>query len=272
MFERQLKLLSCFLCLILVGCGSIKQQVPQILPTITPVPGWHLLEKLGFQVWLPPSYLGGSNTNIDQVNLQLEQKGPNFAKITQSLQQGGTRYVVFAVDTDSNPSLVTYMLVGNEKLLSPVDMSSYLDLLSKNLIAESSLFSVIQKVQVTTGRYPTGKIIVELNTVESGDIKQVVYVEQNGGMMWQISFTSPTGEFDSRSTIFDQIARSVSLPYTPELYGPTSPASPFASPVVILIVAVILIIGLFAWYLVKRRPKKEPVRAVKINRKKRAKK
>ena len=269
MSKREINFIICAFCLILSGCSPAKPAGPTIVPTITPVPGWHMLENAGFQIWLPPSFLGGSNLNIDAVIPQLTQKDPNFAKIPQSLKQRGTPYIVFAVDTNSQPDKVTYMLVANEKLSTPLEIGDYLDLLAKNLVAQSSLFNVLQKEVLSSNRYPIGKLAVELNTLESGDIKQVVYALKSGGAMWQISFTTPTEEFDGRSPIFEQIARSATLPYTKE---PASPARPINPWVIALIAVVIVLIGFSAWKLIKWHPKAEPVQVKKTVRKKRVKK
>jgi len=270
MFNHRVKFLFCLSCLILFGCGPAKQGVPTSVPTITPVPGWHMLENEGFQIWLPPSFLGGTNQTIDAVTLQLTQKNANFAKIPQSLKQRGTPFIVFAIDTNSPPDKITYMLVENEKLTTSLDIPAYLDLLAKNLTAQSTLFNILQKQVMTSNRYPTGKIVVELNTIESGDIKQVVYAVKNGGAVWQISFTTPTEEFEERSPIFDQIAASATVPYISETASPAGKVNPW---IVGLVVVAIAILGSLAWMWIKQGRKSEPVvQAKKVVRKKRAKK
>lgn len=258
MSKRESNLLICFIGLFLSACGPAKPVVPASVPTITPVPGWHLLENAGFQIWLPPSYLGGTPVNIDAIAVQLTEKDPNFTKIPQSLKERGTPFIVFAVDTNSPPDKITYMVVENEKLSQPLDINGYLDLIAKNLTAQSSLFKVIQKEVLPSDRYPIGKIVVGLNTLESGDIKQVVYAMKNGGAMWQISFTTPTDEYDGRSPIFEQIARSASIPFTKETSGQTNTMDPG---IVTLIGVALIIIGLTARAFIKPRKRVEPVQA-----------
>jgi hypothetical protein len=269
MLNRRIIYLLCLFFFMLSGCAPAKQASPTIVPTITPIPGWHMLENAGFQIWLPESFIGGSNLTINAVLPQLSQKGPSYAKIAQSLQQRGTPYTVFAVDTNSKPDKVTYLLVGNEKITAQMDISAYLDLLSKNLVAQTSLFQIIQKEVIPSDRYPTGKIVVELNTLESGDIKQVVYAEKNGGAVWQVSFTTPVEEFDQRSPVFDQIARSTNLPFTKE---PSVQRSQLDPGVIILIVVVMIIFGLAAAAYIRRRQKPEPIQPKKTAKKKKIKK
>ena len=269
MCNRKVISLLLLFCFTLFGCAPAKQAVPTILPTITPIPGWHMLEYAGFQIWLPGSYVGGSNLNIDMVIPQLSQKDPGYAKIAQSLKQRGTPYIVFAVDTDSKPDKVTYMLVGNEKLSKPIEIGGYLDSLAKNLTAQSSLFQIIKKEVIPSDRYPTGRIVVELNTLESGDIKQVVYAVKNGGTVWQISFTTPVEEFEGRAPVFEQIARSATLPFSSEPPNQGIQINPW---VMALIGAAVVIIGLGAIVLVKRRQKVEPIQVKKTSKKKRPKK
>jgi hypothetical protein len=271
MSKREISLLICFIGLFLAGCVPAKPAVPAVMPTITPVPSWHMLGNgnAGFQIWLPPSFLGGTPINIDAIAVQLTEKNPNFVKIPQSLKQRGTPFIVFAVDTNSPPDKITYMVVANEKLTAPLDINSYLDLLAKNLTSQSSLFNVIQKQVLPSDRYPIGKIVVGLNTLESGDIKQVVYALKNGGAVWQISFTTPTEEYDARSPIFEKIARSANVPFIKDATGSTSPINPW---VAALIVVVLVIIGYSAWRVMKRPRKVEPVQAQKAVRKKKAKK
>jgi hypothetical protein len=200
---------------------------------------------------------------------QLLQKGLSYGKIPQSLGQRGTPFTVFAVDVDSKPEAITYMVVEEEKLKQPVDISGYLDLLSSNLTAQSSLFQILQKQVLTSDRYPIGRILVELNTLESGDIKQVVYAEQNGGAMWQISFTTPVGEYDQRSPVFEQIARSVSLPYTSLPRSQGLQNNPW---VLGLGGAVVLIIAIFAFVRIRGGKKVEPPPSKRVVKRKRSKK
>ena len=134
--------LLCLFCLILFGCAPAKPAGPPVIPTVTPVAGWHMLENSGFQIWLPGSFLGGTNQNMDTIVPQLMQKDPAYAKIAQSLKQRGTPFLIFAVDTSSKTANVTYMLVANERLSRPVDISGYLDLIARNLTAQSSLFQI----------------------------------------------------------------------------------------------------------------------------------
>jgi len=271
MLNHRVKFLFYLLCLVLFGCGPARQSAPTSVPTITPVPGWHMLENEGFQIWLPPSFLGGTDQTIDAVTLQLTQKDPNFAKIPQSLKQRGTPFIVFAIDTNSLPDKITYMLVENEKLTTSLDIPGYLDLLAKNLTAQSTLFNILQKEVVPSNRYPTGKIVVELNTLELGDIKQVVYAVKNGGAVWQISFTTPTEEFQGRSPIFDQIAVSATVPYISETASPAGQVNPWV--VGLVVVVAIAILGFLAGIWIKQGRKVEPVvPAKKIAGKKRAKK
>jgi hypothetical protein len=269
MSKRNLNFLFCLLCLFLVGCGPAKPTSPPIYPTVAPIADWHVLEGAGFQIWLPPTFLGGTSSNVDTVIPQLTEKDPNYAKIPQSLKERGTQYIVFAVDTSSNPDHVTYMLVAKENLTAQLDISGYLDLIAKNLVAQSNLFNVIQKETIPSDRYPMGRIVVELNTLESGDIKQVVYALNNGGAMWQISFTTPTEEFNARSQVFEQIARSATLPYTNE---PASPAARIDPWVVAVIAVLVLGLGFFVGRWIIRKQKAAPVQAKKMVKKKRTKK
>jgi hypothetical protein len=110
---------------------------------------------------------------------------------------------------------------------------------------------------------------VELNTLESGDIRQVVYAEKNGGAVWQVSFTTPVEEFDQRSPVFDQIARSTNLPFTKE---PPLQRSQLDPGVIILIVVIIIIFGLAATAYIRRRQKPEPIQPKKTAKKKKTKK
>ena len=269
MSKRHLNFLFCLLGLILAACSPAKPATPAVYPTVSPIADWHLLEGAGFQIWLPPTFLGGTSSNIDRVIPQLAEKNPNYAKIPQSLQERGTQYFVFAVDTSSNPDHVTYMLVAKENLTTRLDITGYLDLIAKNLVAQSTLFNVIQKETLSSDRYPMGRIIVELNTLESGDIKQEVYALNYGGAMWQISFTTPAEEFNARSQVFEQIARSATLPYTNE---PASPAPRINAWVVALIAVSLLGVVFFIGRWIIRKRKAAPVQVKKIVRKKRARK
>ena len=245
-----------------------KPALPTVVPTVTPIADWHMLENAGFQIWLPASYLGGTNRTIDAVVPQLAQKDASFANIAQSLKLRGTPFLIFAVDTDSKPGKVTYMLVANERLSRPIDMPGYLDLIAGNLTAQSNLFQILQKQVLPSDRYPTDKIVVEINTLESGDIKQVVYALKNGGAMWQISFTTPVEEFDARSPVFEQIAKSANLPYIAE---PANPGIQFTPWILGLSGAALVVIAILAVVLIKQRQKAAPLPSKRTVKKKNAK-
>ena len=247
----------CLITVIALGCSRVQAPMPTALPTMTARPGWHALENEGFQIWVPDSFIGGTGTDIDAVIQQPSRTGPAFSETAKSMKQQGVRYVVFAVDSHSNnPSNVTNMLVGKESAGAASDIGVYTDTFVANLLRTHSQYEILGKDVDTTGRYPAGRITVGINTPESGDVRQVMYALKNDGVIWQIAFTTPASEFQQRTPIFDQIASSVSLPYSS---ADSNASGQTGSPIVMLIGAVLVIIGLTARAFIKPRPKAQPV-------------
>lgn len=195
---------------LLTACSQTAQPTPTLLPTARPIAGWHKLANAGVEIWLPESFIGGTEVDMEALTQRLTALGPEFAKFAEIFKQNGNLILV-AVDTQQGGAGgVTNLLVGKEVVQSTTDITGYLDSVVRQMPNQMQL---IQNEELATERYPTGRILVELNTPQTGHVKEVMYVIKHGNAIWQFAFSAPAAEFDERWPVFEQSISTVSVPY-----------------------------------------------------------
>lgn len=213
---RHHKLILLMLCLILTisACGPAQQLTLTSLPTITPISGWHKLSNDGFEIWLPESFIGGTNLDFDEVAQQMAKLGPDFEKQANALKDKGSSFTIFAFDKNrSKPGLVTNIIVAKESVPGNISVEKYVETLASRL---AKPFEVVETKSLDSNRYQIGVLMVRASTPQTGDVSQVAYAIKNGGAVWQLVFTTPSNEFQERLSIFEEIVKTVNVPFIRE--------------------------------------------------------
>ncbi len=227
------RLSLCFLCLsiILVGCSQFTLATPTSLPTVAPVVGWHKLNNEGFEIWLPESFMGGTNLEVDRVLQDSKTLGPDFVQAMETLKPRATSIIVFALDQNKGASnMITNMVIVKETVQESFPMESYVNSFADNL---SDQYRIVQKELLSTSRYPTGRLVAELRTPQV-TITQVAYFVKNGASVWQIVFSTPADELEKRLPVFNEIITTVTTPYS---------ADANSSSGIIMLIGFILMVG-----------------------------
>jgi hypothetical protein len=252
------KLLIAFLLLTLMNSSCEQTQGPTstAMPTITPITGWHKVSNEGFEMWLPESYIGGTSIEFDTLSQQLMKFGPEYAGMATAVKANASSMFAFAIDkTKGKSGSVTNIIVINEITSDGLLVEKYIDNLAGKLPTQ---YKVITKDSLATTRYPTGILILETSNQQTGNIKQIMYAIKSGRSFWQIAFTTSASEFQERLPMFEQIARSITVPYM------SDEAPQQGNPIMVGIGFGLIVISLLlsAWQKRQKKKKEEKLAAV----------
>lgn len=180
------------------------------MPKITPPAGWQNLTAQGFEIWLPQSYVGGTDQDFESAINRLSELGAEFEEMARSLESNRSLIVLFALDQITGSSgVITNVIVGKEIVPESRSMESYLDSYANNLPDQ---YRIIQKEALPDARYPTMKLVTEISAPEIGNLTQILYGIKYGGAVWQIVFSTAVDEFETRSLEFEEIVKTVTVP------------------------------------------------------------
>lgn len=206
------KILFVLIFLSLLGCSQASENTPMPSPVVTPRPDWQKVSVEGFQMFLPESYLIGTSIDFESTINNIRKMGPEFEDAANALNQNREAIITFAVDKKIGDSgVVTQIIVGKISWSSNESVENYMNGLIDNLpsqiqVSHSEIFS--------DRNYPMFQIISGVSSPQTGDLKQVIYGIQNGGAIWQIVFTTPSDEYESRLSEFEQIVETVVIPFS----------------------------------------------------------
>lgn len=235
---NKLILVVLYLVLILTACTQSQQTIPTPMPTITPIPGWHKISNEGFEIWLPESFIGGNNLDADKIIEQMVKLGPEFEQQANSLKASKTSFLIFAFDKNKEDTgLITNMIVSKETVPGNISVIKYVETIGSRL---SKPYEVIEKNSLSSGRYPIGILITRVNTPQIGEVSQVMYAIKNGGAVWSLVFTTPSSQFQERLQVFEEIAQTAYVPFTPENTARQGNPIIFAIGVALIIISLLL--------------------------------
>ena len=236
------------LVLSLLGCSQANENTPMPSPAITASPGWQKVSAEGFQMFLPESYLIGTSFDFDNTINNIRKMGPQFEDAANSLNQNREAIIAFAVDKKNGDSgIATQIIVGKISWPSnePVEnyMNGLIDYLPNQIqVLHSNFFS--------DRNYPMFQLITEASFSKTVNIKQVTYGIQNGGAIWQIVFTTPSDEYESRLSEFEQIIETAVVPFSQDKTN-----SRHGDPTIVIIGVGLMITGLILNILYRKRKK-----------------
>jgi hypothetical protein len=211
-FKLSLGMLS--LIFLLTACSQSQSTPPSPLPTITPISGWQKLSNEGFEIWLPESFIGGTNLDFDVVAQQMAKLGPDFEKQANALKKQRSSFLIFAIDKNrGNTGLTTNLIISKHLVSNNISMEKYMEALGNSL---TEPYRVIEINSLPSDRYPTGVLLISANFPQVGEVSQIMYSVRNGGAIWDIIFSTPSNEFQERLPIFEEIVQTVNVPFTPE--------------------------------------------------------
>lgn len=197
---RLISLVS-LLALLLAACGASAAPTPAPGPTPTAIPGFKKLAGTGLELWLPDTFEGGqlSGDDLKLIVERLKTLGPEFEQTTKMLEANPDLYKLWAFDSrPGDTGFLTNVNVVSEKVLSVVDVETYLDAMVKQL---PSQFKIQSRQLTTVNGQPAGQLISELTDF---DAKQMIYILKRGSLIYAVTYTTSIGEFDRRRADFEQ--------------------------------------------------------------------
>lgn len=209
MFKRILFIL---ILLSLLGCSQASENTPIPSPVVTPRPDWEKVNVEGFQMFLPESYVIGTSIDFDSTINNIRKMGPQFEDAANTLNQNREAIITFAVDKKVGDSgIATQIIVGKISWPGNEPVENYMNGLIDNLpsqiqVSHSEIFS--------DRNYPMFQLITGVNSPQTGNIKQVSYAAKNGGAIWQIVFTTPSDEYATRLSEFEEIIETIVIPFS----------------------------------------------------------
>lgn len=200
------------LLLILLGCSQASENTPIPSPVVTARPDWQKVSAEGFQMFLPESYVTGTSIDFDSTINKIREMGPQFEDAANALDQNREAIITFAVDRKvGNSGIATQIIVGKISWASSEPVENYMTGLIDTLPDQ---IQVLHN-EIFSGRnYPMFQIITGINSPQTGNIKQVSYGIKNGGAIWLIVFTTPSDEFETRLSEFEQIIETTIVPFS----------------------------------------------------------
>lgn len=236
------------LLLSLLGCSQTNENTPVPAPFVTPKPGWQKINAEGFQMLLPESYIIGTSIDFDSIINSIRKMGPQFEDAANTLNQNREAIIAFAVDKRTGDSgIVTKIIIGKISWANDESVKTYMDGLIDNLPGQ---IQVIQSEIFSDRTYPMFQLTTGINTPQTGNIKQVAYGAKNGDAIWQIVFTTPSDEYETRLSEFEQIVDTIVIPFSEDNTNDQNGKSTTVTIGVILVVA-----GLIRNALYRRRKK-----------------
>jgi hypothetical protein len=177
-------------------------------PTVAAIEGWERFEGGGAELWLPASYVGGDESQLDAIIETLRSLGPEFEQMAQMLEQSPSAFALWAFDSKvGDTGFLTNVNVVTERVPSDVTLETYLELFTRQLPGQ---FRVVAQGIVPLDTYEAARYLLEF-TLQGVQGEQVMYLIKSGNTMWAVTYSTGAGEFDRRLPIFEQSIRTFKL-------------------------------------------------------------
>lgn len=223
---------------VVVACGKQETPLPTAFPTITPIPSWQKLSTTDSEIWIPGNFIGGTNQTIDKITQEIANLGPEFVNMAEYIRLNKSSITIFAIDPSKNDKgAITNMVVTQETLPGNLLIEDYVDSVLKIL---SNQYQVTNRDSLPSARYSTEAVIFVSTIPQAGEITQIMYAMKNGGTFWQITFSTPSDEFQERMLIFEHIALSATLPLSPETETQQGNSSTVGLGVILIVISLLL--------------------------------
>lgn len=175
----------------------ILSATPIVIPTVTQTPlptqipyeqliptGWSQHRTGLVEIWLPPAYkVPRSNTS----------GLTSLAGSELIVSKPAAKASLFAI----------WVIVSNEPLTSD-SLESFLDVKLQSLPTE---YRVVGRQSVLLNSVPAEKVTIEAR-VKNFDVNELIYVVQDGGTVWYVTYAAQINDFFENLTDFESSART----------------------------------------------------------------
>jgi hypothetical protein len=164
--------------------------------------GWKRFSGGGVEVWLPPTFEGGSPSagDVDAVIQTLRLAGqPEYAAF---LEVQKNAVILLMVEND-----IANFGVSVAASRAPAPSAISLDtIVETNLRQLPAGTTVLQRQQQTVGGLPAVRVTLEIRAGLVA-VKEHLYVVRGSSVVWVVVYGAPSESFDRNSATFDQSAR-----------------------------------------------------------------
>ncbi|MFM6007823.1 MAG: hypothetical protein ACKPA7_28595, partial [Sphaerospermopsis kisseleviana] len=168
--------------------------------------GWKKFQGGGASLWLPASYDGSrTGENLNATLRRLKSRGSQWKQIAPFIEENRS-IQLFAVDYNQGKSgFLTNVIVLKVQVPTTINLKTYFDEVNKNSPPDIRILDI--KTGFAEG-YEVAKIIREDS--KGVDSKQIIYLIKDGGIVWNVFFSTNADEFETRLPIFEASIRTLS--------------------------------------------------------------
>jgi hypothetical protein len=149
---------------------------------------------------LPDSWEGGDvEEDLPVILEHLDSLGEEYAGFSEIVAANPEAYDLIAVDSHAR-GFATNVIVARERVLSTIDLNDYAAALAQQL---PPTFSIVQQ----ENRFLAGFQVIVVTTttaIADLDVKQRIYVRKEGQVIWAVTYTSTSTDFDLLSPVFEE--------------------------------------------------------------------
>jgi len=180
----------------------------------TPFEDWELFEGDGFAVWLPKSFVGGSNAqDLADVVKVLRDSGQE--QLAQSLEANLSYIKFYALDTTvNNPNNYftnLNVILEQNAILNSWTAEDYVDL-SLSQLNQMNGVEILDVLPFSIPGFEAYKLLAEYDMMVlmgiPGTARSSQYLLKNGDRVWVLTYFTSVEEYADRSADFDASAMS----------------------------------------------------------------
>lgn len=178
-----------------------------------PEAGWNRFHADDVELWLPPSWDGGSPSegDLDLIIERLRNIGGNYEGLAALVEQQTEAILLLMIDqTVGRSAFLTNVTLAEQDVPSAVSIETFLSA-SANAIRDylADNVTVITQERVSLAHFESaGRLVMELD-VQGQLAASVLYAARDGSRVLLLTFSTHSGELGERGPIFEKSANTL---------------------------------------------------------------
>jgi hypothetical protein len=189
-----------------------------LAPTNTPVPvatevpyvaqipeGWKQFVGNGLEIYLPNSWQGGTDNDLDLVFAELKKMSPEMATLASQVEAQRNQIRFFAIDFDASSSGTN---INATKICAQVPLNVTLlnDICKQtNEVYEKigGTFTCVSQEIIQTNAYKKVGVIIAEQEINNQKVKSIQYLVDDGNCFWMFTLTTSHENFENYRKILE---------------------------------------------------------------------